>query len=888
MVAQIQAAPRYPTRHLLLPLLLLATPGAGSMWFDGLPFTGQLETLSLLTLAFLALGRRASATLALVAPSPKRMSALRLIVIVLVTLKLLTFFRFPLGDNFEVCIKSIYSPRETACERSFDYLFHSNDGVNGLGAISRVDDVVDFRTTSRDELSTLGASHSTWKLPFQNEYPRFDQLWLNRLPFTARIGGVINPIRDGFIPIEFTGSLSIRTQLGEYSFESYERRKLAFVQVSKGRQEIVVDYRYSDDETEAMPDAAPVPRGPYAHLVFGSTIGPSETSNFQFNVRGHVINERDLRLVKSVAVRGRLNELNLTREMGPDVGLHFGNERYSDSGFVTSTDATGPVFSRYTHQLIATLSDGSRQTLGTLAPPAPSSGLAEYTFVRSANSTLTSDFKAWLTLGKDPNLLTAEHRIPPSLASQTVMVILDLAHIALFLVAAPMLLLLRLRHRKNPMMRLLVAGGAILALDVAFSRLRLESLSILPLNWIVLTPTVVLLAVWLTRARDALLLPFSIIVGFIVGVPRILSAYRLWGGLEDAAWWGFMVFRDRPMDWFVFQGYAYQILTQQSLRAGESLFYFVPGARYFVFASHIIFGNNDVLIGMLVASIFVASAVWFGSKALELIYRERLSVVTVGSAMFALVWVASGSLSIQLASGSASEILAWTLCFYVGAQILTRPTTGLMAGRIGSALGIVVFLRPNFLFVSLLFAIGATLQLWERAFVRERAESLLLSGWLWLGFLTGASLSLMHNMYYAESLTPFLHSAAGETSVFPPQDLLEILWNRDVQSAVLQRFRTYGYWTEPRLDVEQVGSWLSQATYLLAVARLVRVRDSWLPSSVYLAAPIAYVVTTSPFAITTIAERQTNMLTFAFAISATISSVTGLRKRGVSEIVIAR
>ena len=88
-------------------------------------------------------------------------------------------------------------------------------------------------------------------------------------------------------------------------------------------------------------------------------------------------------------------------------------------------------------------------------------------------------------------------------------------------------------------------------------------------------------------------------------------------GLADAPWWGFQLFRGRDSDWFVAQGYGRRIFIDASLNGGENLFYFQPATRYLVFIQHILFGENDVLLGVLMGVSALTAVVFTARQALK-------------------------------------------------------------------------------------------------------------------------------------------------------------------------------------------------------------------------------------------------------------------------------
>ena len=110
----------------------------------------------------------------------------------------------------------------------------------------------------------------------------------------------------------------------------------------------------------------------------------------------------------------------------------------------------------------------------------------------------------------------------------------------------------------------------------------------------------------------------GVVLGALVVVfgPTLYLA-RSFMGLANAPWWGFQFFRGRDSDWFVAQGYARRIFVDTSLNGGENLFYFQPATRYLVFIQHLLFGENDILLGILMAVSLLTAAVFAARETLK-------------------------------------------------------------------------------------------------------------------------------------------------------------------------------------------------------------------------------------------------------------------------------
>jgi len=857
---------------LWLGMLLL--PASPALIFDGLPFGHPLEVLAFLVfLVFLSskvAKRRLRHWL-----SQRATSAVSLCLLVLLLLKLFSFFRFPIGDNFEVCLKSIYRPTNERCEKSFDYLFHSNDGVNAQGDISRVDNKVMFRNTLNDESSLLGASHSTWNLPFQNEFPRFGELWMDRLPFTALIGAVIHSDADGLIPVEFIGTLRAQVGANTLADEELHYRRLAFIPINRGLHELKVEYSFSDSQAQDVPDSAPPPRGPYAHLVLGAPVKAETPFKMNLHIRGYAGTTDSRDAIEQIVVRSENSDLATRQEPRPDVVSTFADEGFEGEGFQLSLAVETGLSDLKPMTVIVRLANGTERVIGLVSPPDISRSFSGPQVTNVSNLSLISGVDAWYASSDELQPLTATHRIGPSALAHLSMRLID----GFLLLSVSLLLLLVFPHRGQLRPWL---GATSAALGIWLLTQLPQWLQDAPLVAIFSQPVVVATLLlfpllWMQRRRDLPYLWYLALSSALVGSSAALTAFRDFTGLGKAPWWGFMIFRDRAMDWFVFQGYAYQILTQQSLRGGEGLYYFMPGARYVVFLSHILLGNNDVLIGMVVLSSFIGVTLWTVSRLLTLLDRTHLNFAFVLLFGIAAVSIACSQLSIQLAISSSSETFAWLML--LSASLLAFEKWGDQNSLLrGMILGLVVFLRPNYLLVSAGLLIGLLLTTHTWASAPKTLARFTSRTWSVLGFVMTASLALVHNVYYAESFVFFTNLADPAQTVFPPGEILKLITDGAIRNHVLNRFRDFFYWRLSGLGTFQTASWISQLLFAAVIWRTIRARQLTFGHLLLLATPFLYVISSAPFGIMTIPERQFTAATYAFLLSSLLIEATVRRK----------
>ncbi|NDA54280.1 MAG: hypothetical protein EBX87_04820, partial [Actinobacteria bacterium] len=144
-------------------------------------------------------------------------------------------------------------------------------------------------------------------------------------------------------------------------------------------------------------------------------------------------------------------------------------------------------------------------------------------------------------------------------------------------------------------------------------------------------------------------------------------------------------------------------------------------------------------------------------------------------------------------------------------------------------------------------------------------------GWSLLGFALTVSLALMHNVYYSETFDFFTNRQASGVSVFEPRELFNFFGNSVVRDTVLERFSQYLYWRAPSRDGFQLASWLSQFLAIQALIRLALDRSGTFTRLVLLVSPVLYVVSSAPFGIMTIPERQYTAATLALALGSILS-----------------
>ena len=263
----------------ILVLILLACPGSGKLIFDGLPFDSKVEFIYLFGIVSFLVAPKTITSLKnwLISLNRQRLIVVFSGLVLLVVIKLLTFVYSPLPSGFEVCYRSVYAPLPAGkCERSYDLPFVTT-GVD-LPAISSVEKNINFGAIDDGEKTAT----SNWRLPFLNDWGRFEPLWLTRLPFSADFAGTIDVKTDSWIPIVYLGELNVQVDSQRISATDYVGSAGVLpVAVSKGKHKLLINYRFSDDKQNTLPDKKPEVVGDYASLRVLEPVSDPNTVDFE-------------------------------------------------------------------------------------------------------------------------------------------------------------------------------------------------------------------------------------------------------------------------------------------------------------------------------------------------------------------------------------------------------------------------------------------------------------------------------------------------------------------------------------------------------------------------------------------------------------------------------
>jgi len=844
----------------VLCFVFLAVPGSGFLRFDGIPFSSKTEFA---VLAVFIIGALLPAVRLALKNFVRGRDGLNgqlatLILACAIVIKLFTFVLLPLGEGFEACYRSIYAPLTSGkCEKSFEAPFLNNDLINVQGSITRMEPTINFGSLI-SKLSLTGASATSWRLPFANDFPRLSAPWLDRLPFTAKFGTMVNAETRSLIPIEYSGELSVDVDGKKYAGTSYLAISTLWVPIPAGENTVRISYKYADLEATEVPDVAPRVKGPWAHLFVGKAIPFNQIGdNITIQVSGWTFNQLLSRTSPAIELVTSSNKVLATTPTfsRPDVAKQFQNSRFDQSGFSLQADLStlnvGP-------NLFNLLTSDTKVTIGKVSIALwPLTGKIYASYAPTNSIEQVSSLDSLNVSQRDRTPLTATSMVNPSRAQHALLLLVD-GFVLLPLISILSLLLAQLIKRKRdlPVVILGITCSVILATFALPIPSALAGIPLLTTSALSITSLLILL-----RKKPSALVLASLVPLMILVSKAILSINRQNNGLLDAPWWHFPLWYGRGGDWFVTQGYARTIFVENSLRGGENLFYFQPGVRYFVFLQHLLLGENDILLQMLVA---------IGLLALIVFVARNLLFTTTDMprkvAVYLFVAVAcSMVMSVEMigfAVVQASEYPTWILTFLILGTAMNGNLKPRSAIALSALCAFIPQFRPNQIFGALCLFIILQFEIAEgttKLQILHRVRMVIVFGVV-------LSLSLFHNLYYAASFTLF--SASGTLNAdFTFVELIHIFNDSEFRGFVVDKLRIALWWRNVGLNTTQLSFWTFQIIWLLALIRAVFVRSTSLRIWIALSLPFAYLVPLLPYKYESYWPRHIVIIQIAFALS---------------------
>ena len=813
----------------VIVFLYLVVPGSGQLAWDGLPFSTRLEFASLVVVVLAVFNRGVRAAARGWLDQQVWRSALKPVILLLCVVKLITFAWYPFSDGFDACYRSLYSPLENpgACEKSYEGPFLRRSDL-GLSNTSRIDRTVDFGTHTHD-----------WSLPFMNEYPRLGALWLNRFPFTATYGAIVdNTSRNPrYLPIYSNGEMeanlgdSRASNIDVPIVDQYMFTRLNFLAVPPGRSELLLRYKYTDDDVAVIPDVAvaPAPRGPYAILKVGEPLSRAELLKVtNVHVRGWTVDTLRNRTPDEVVAINK-NGVEVARsdpQPRPDVAMYVKRPSLTMSGFSLLVPATRLVdsdiqlFARYgtRDMLIATLSVGDN-----LIPTLPNLSI-------ESQSGVTSSLDSWFDTNRDSfTAFAPEGRYSGSSSNGLLFMLLSLLCDLVSGLFVFLLSVLLLRQLRWWLVIALMSGGATLAILLLGKAISPKIFgSNLSLSILLIIAVVVGAQSKLRNAPLLVYLPAAVALAYV----KVFDHLERFHDSEGARWWGRLLYYWRDSDWYTTQGYARTIFIEGSLRGGEGTFWFQSGPRYLAFVTRSLLGENDVLVGLLMTTLGFF-AVFFAVVQVQRRFSRLAGNLVGGATLFVAIFFMADDLMAGFGFVGSSEYPTWIVLFALTGYFVTTTSESRawVLVMLSIALGYSIQLRPNqiggvvAIFLALVLLVDR--RNWQRA----------LGNYALMTAVFGAvvSLSLLHNLYYGESFVPF--TANGLINV--AFNWSDVLSSGDF-SLVWAQLRTMMYWNTIGNWSWALAFWGSQLLWLLTLAVRLRAGQVLRARTLLLLIPFGY------------------------------------------------
>lgn len=867
-------------RLAVVSVAALVLPGSGLLWLNGLPLTSVSEFAAVVVVLATFLVPATRRRLAVIMNSRTWLKPMTLTILTVVCLtKVLTFFWMPYGRGFEACYRSVYAPLANSgeCERSFDNWWGTKRSSLGTSNISRVEPVVDFGPPIFPSL--LGASFSTWDLPFTNDYPRLGALWLDRIPFTARFGTILESDSAGYLIVYGTGEFQI--SLGAVSRasdpnSSYLHEQLVAVPVKNGVSALRLNYQHADEIKAEIPEEPPPIKGLSPRLLISEILRAEEVKQkVNLRIRLAVV-DRELRQTPTeLQLRGPDGSLVATAEPSerPDLASALKNPSLLMSGFnfeIPLHRLPGRVSEMTVHAVHRT----ATSLLGAITVElSPSEGLSVETRAEQGIWN-TPQFSVWFdTDATKLNPLRPEATTPTGfsgLALRSLLYFITLASVALVLLTPVVF--------GREMWRGL--GQAAITLVILYVATRwlwnvsLPKFGGAPVLWmLVATP----LAIWLVRSRQGWI--GLLAIAGSAGVATITDLTARFHSIPDDAWWGRMIFFSRYDDWFVTQGYARQILVEDSLRGGEGVFYFQPGVRYLIFLAKLVLGENDVLISILLLSALLSLSLLLG-RFLQQKFSTQVGYVILGITIFLIIVLWLSEITSVFAVRFAGEYPTWILLTSFVLLVSHTPqrpsdSTYMLAAAVAGA---IPNLRPNqlggavmlFLIVAVSLLQMRDLVFWSRTIALARATAI---------FVAVLLLSLAHNLHYGETFTLF--SVTGQLNA-------ESSWTRllseysfgNAMSFLWDKAQLGLYWGSIPDDLTfALIAWTAQAFWVATTVALIVRRRVTLVSGLWLLFPLANLLPLLPYRFDSYYPRHIVIIQLGFALSSIVALAESRHRR---------
>jgi len=305
-------------------------------------------------------------------------------------------------------------------------------------------------------------------------------------------------------------------------------------------------------------------------------------------------------------------------------------------------------------------------------------------------------------------------------------------------------------------------------------------------------------------------------------------------------WWGQLIYQWRDSDWFTNHGLSRAIFTGDMFRAGESVFYVRAAPRYLLYLAHRVFGENDILIGLISLGVGFVIVLALGVRFASIHSKKSTVLIAVFVMYIGMIFLGDQTIT-AFAFFVSSEYSSWILLLGVSYYLLEsfRDSRVWVTTVWGATLAILAQFRPNLVFTSLALLIVLLLRKPSRnnheLLTRQIASAV-------VAYIVVLSLSLMHNLFYGAQFVVFTSQVFtvwvrfSWTDVWVDEGVLGGL------SLVWSQARALMYWRVPGDANYAFIFWGSQILFVL-VLFLRRYKQVGMSATTLIAAlPLTYVL----------------------------------------------
>jgi hypothetical protein len=363
------------------------------------------------------------------------------------------------------------------------------------------------------------------------------------------------------------------------------------------------------------------------------------------------------------------------------------------------------------------------------------------------------------------------------------------------------------------------------------------ALGLAGITWLAVEPLDAILPAIAGGGRE-LVIPYAIIATLIISLRRHINNHPLPFLLPTATvlatqkvlehlnnnhqghgnnWWGQLIYQWRDSDWLTNQGLARAIFTGDLFRAGETMFYVRVAPRYLLVIAHLLLGENDILIGLIMVIIGFFLVAWLSSGFANQSQSPRQRVLGACVAFIGFLFVGD-ELIVAFGFFATSEYASWMLMLGLATFLLksSPQTRTWVTSLIAMTIALMAHFRPNTVFVTLaLLAILIASQAPQRGFRSVPISSV----WALTSYVVVLSLALIHNLYYGEAFIVFTQPNQADWARF---NWSTIWGDSGVRGALLiiwEQIRGLMYWRLPHDPNFAIFFWCSQVILVLSLLR---------------------------------------------------------------------